>query len=104
MRFTHDAELLALGADLAGLVVVPSIGEVSTATSEPSSGPISADGCHEISTASQMRSIFGGTGCGVDKNYILIDGIDLSGSWTPIGNLEQPESTFTVVFDGNEKP
>lgn len=47
MRFTHHAKLLALGAALAGLVVVPSVGEVSTATSEPSCGPINADGFHE---------------------------------------------------------
>ena len=103
MRFTHHAKLLALGAALAGLVVVPSVGEVSTATSEPSCGPINADGFHEISTADQMRSIIGGTGCGVDKNYILMDHIDLSGSWIPVGNLEEPENAFTGVFDGNGK-
>ena len=97
MRFTHHTKLLALGAALAGLVIVPSIGEVSTATGEPVCGPVDDQGFHQISTASHFQSIGGNPECGLDKKYVLVADITLS-EWLPIGADMDP---FTGVFEGN---
>ena len=103
MRFTHHAKLLALGAALAGLVIVPSVGEVSMADPTGACGFPDGAGVYEIHDASQLAAVgSGGDGageCGLGAKYRLMETIDLAGiSWEPIGNNTNP---FTGEFDGN---
>ena len=95
MRFTHHAKLLALGAALAGLLIVPSIGEVSKASGD-SCGPIvDIDGndFHQVSTQAQLEAVARTGDCGPNSNYILTNDIQLTGAWVPI-------PIFTGIFDG----
>ena len=105
MRFTHHAKLLALGAALAGLVIVPSVGEVSLADPTGACGFPDSDGVYEIWQAHELAEVgSGGTSgeCSLSANYRVMNDIPLSPflngtSWTPIGNLDAP---FTGTFDG----